>query len=603
LALHIPLSSSHSWNSLSRVERHKSTYLLLAVLGVAFWLRIWGISFGLPYDFTYDEVHEILRAFKLGAGEYDWQGFGKGGLYYLLFVEYGLLYIVWWITGHVDNTHEFALHYFQDPSMFYLLARLTVAVFGTLTCLVIFLIGREIYDLRVALGAAFIGATAYFHGLWSHYINVDIGMSLAIWASILAYLQYEKKEQLRWLIGAGALGGIAIAHKMPGGIVLLPLFMAIATRPTRQRSLYQMLKEASVILLVLLGTLTLVAPEWLINFHFGMLFGQFSRLFGGQGGVAINLDSSDFDNAVDLVTIMGEDRTQYFKLLLKDYNLVLTLSAILGIVYGLWQRHRWDIIWSVFSVVFLCIMLFADRGQAERYLLPIIPALWLLGSRIVAVVLGRYWWSTAAGLVCIIAIPLMALVRQNYVWTKPDTRVLAKEWIEANIPAGSKILMDGMRYRFVPSPPLNPDKNTVVHRIEEMQKAKRVSRGVSDKTLTLYSEAMARLQGPTYEIHSTEYGLNVEELPNYVQACFDYIITSSSISRKYTDQLNRTRFPKSAQFYEQLKTDSQFRAVYTVQPSLWLNDGPIITVYKVFSSCEVAPPHSSNQQRTSLLNK
>ena len=42
-------------------------YSLLTILGVALGLRLWGISFGLPYDFTPDEVHEIVRALKLGA--------------------------------------------------------------------------------------------------------------------------------------------------------------------------------------------------------------------------------------------------------------------------------------------------------------------------------------------------------------------------------------------------------------------------------------------------------------------------------------------------------------------------------------------------------
>jgi 4-amino-4-deoxy-L-arabinose transferase-like glycosyltransferase len=164
------------------------------MLGLALGLRVWGIGFGLPYDFTYDEVHEIVRAFKLGAGEYAWQGFSKGGLFYLLFVEYGLLYVVWRLTGRIADARDFALIYFQDPSVFYLAGRLTVALMGVATCLVVFLLARRVYDWRVGLGATAIGATAYYHGVWSHYINVDIGMTLALWASIWAYLWYEHNQ-------------------------------------------------------------------------------------------------------------------------------------------------------------------------------------------------------------------------------------------------------------------------------------------------------------------------------------------------------------------------------------------------------------------------
>jgi hypothetical protein len=91
---------------------------LLMIVGLALGLRVWGIRFGLPYDFTYDEIHEIVRAFKLGMGEYYWASIGKGGLYYFLFVEYGLMYVIWSMMGKVTSTHDFAMLYFQDASPF-----------------------------------------------------------------------------------------------------------------------------------------------------------------------------------------------------------------------------------------------------------------------------------------------------------------------------------------------------------------------------------------------------------------------------------------------------------------------------------------------------
>ena len=96
---------------------------------------------------------------------------------------------------------------------------------------------------------------------------------------------------------------------------------------------------------------------------------------------------------------------------------------------------------------------------------------------------------------------VMAVVYQDYMWTRPDTRLVAKEWIEANIPSGAKILVDGMRYRFVQSPPLNPDKSTVDHRVAQASEAGRLSRGISRQTLALYAKAMNQVKGPTYRLH------------------------------------------------------------------------------------------------------
>jgi hypothetical protein len=96
---------------------------------------------------------------------------------------------------------------------------------------------------------------------------------------------------------------------------------------------------------------------------------------------------------------------------------------------------------------------------------------------------------------------------------------------------------------------------------------------------------MYQVKGPTYRLHSTVWGLEVEELDYYVQTCFDYIITSSFNSERYVGEIYQKRFPKSARFYEQLKTDSRFQIVYSIAPVPWRRNGPIITVYKVLPSC------------------
>ena len=185
---------------------------------LAFALRLWGIDFGLPYELTYDEGKEIHRALKLGAGEYHWVFVGKGGLYYILFLEYGFLYLFWRIIGHVHDTRDFTMQIIRDPSMLFLLGRLTVAIMGALTCLVIFHVGKRVYDWRVGLGAALIGAAAFEHTMHGHTINVDIGMTLALWSSILAYLEYEVTGKSHWLVSAGLLAGVAVAFKLPGAI-------------------------------------------------------------------------------------------------------------------------------------------------------------------------------------------------------------------------------------------------------------------------------------------------------------------------------------------------------------------------------------------------
>jgi 4-amino-4-deoxy-L-arabinose transferase-like glycosyltransferase len=565
------------------------------MLGLAFALRVWGIGFGLPYEITYEqltyeETKEVHRAFKLAAGEYSWV-FGKGGLYYILFLEYAVFYVIWLALGWVNNTTEFALQALQDRTVFFLAGRLTVAMLGTLTCLVIFSLSKRLYDWRTALGTAFIGATAYFHTLFSSVINVDIGMTLALWASVLAYLKYERTQQRRWLIGAGVLGGISIAFKLPGAVILPLLFLAIGTCRDKWQYPRQMLKEAGIVLFALLVTLTIVAPEWTLSI--GRLHHNFSRLLGTTSPVAMKDELKD---VIDSITIYyTTDGVTYLERLFGPYNVVLTISAFVGVCLGLWNRHRWDIIWTVLIVVFIGVMWAADRSHAERYMLPIMPALWLLSSRAVAAMSKRHWIAMVAGLACVTVIPVAMLIRHDYEKTQSDTRVIAKEWIEANVPSGAKILMDGFRYRFIPSPPLQPSASTVTRQVTDvMEERSRVGRGVSRRALSLYTQAMQQVDGPTYELHSTVFGLQLQDLDYYVQACFDYVITSSIITKRFERKVNQERFPKIVRFYKQLQTDDRFRVVYEVAPVRWQSSGPTLTVYEVHSVCDTPPGRSQH---------
>jgi hypothetical protein len=555
-------------------------WLLIAILALALGLRLWGISFGLPYELTEDEGKEIIRALKLGAGEYHWE-FGKGGLYYILFVEYGFLYVFWWMMGHVDSTHEFALEVIRDPSMLFLLGRVTVAIMGALNCLVVFDIGRRLYGLRTGLIAAIIGAAAFEHAAHSHIINVDIGTTLAIWVSILAYVEYERRGDRRWLIGAGVLAGVALAFKIPGGIILPALFLAIGSRSENWHQPGRMFKEGGIVLLATFVTLSLLTPEWMLINPAGFVY-TFKK-FNAPA------DTLGVEKAIPFLTTRhGLEPYGYVQSLLRDHNLILTLTALIGLAVGFLQKQRWSIIWGVVIVLFVGIMSMSNRGQPERYLLPIMPCLWLLSSRAIVTIGARHTWLIVLGLASVVAVPLIALVRENSELTKPDTRIVAKEWIEANIPSGAKILMDGYRHRFTASPPLTPGTSVVIRQIAGVSNSSGSYRGISERTLALYAEAMKSVEGPRYDLHSTIWGLAVEDPRYYAERCFEYIITSSAITERFMREITRERFPKSAKFYEQLETHPYFRKIYSVGPIPWKRPGPLITVYEVIPSCKPA---------------
>jgi hypothetical protein len=565
---------------------------LYAILALAAVVRVWGIGFGLPYDgITYDgltieEIQEVHRALKLGAGEYS-DVFGKGGLYLVLFVEYGALFVVSWLFGWVESGRDFAVQALQDRTTLYMLGRVTVALMGVATCYVVYQLARRLYDQRTALVSATIGALAYYHGVFSAVINVDIGSALALWTSLLVYLRFEAMGKLRYLAGAGAVAAVAIAFKFPGAVALPLIGVALLSAPRGSAASGHLVRNCAVLGFAMLATLTVIAPEWMTSI--GNLV-RYNFLAAIQSAHAAAQDA-DLRADIKSITVMRPNwRPGYLMHLANEYNAALTAAALFAAVMGIVRRNRWDLILAGTVVVFIAVMSLSDRTQPERYLLPIVPALWILGGRGV-MELGRYRpWLPRMALIIVVAAPGLWLLRAAVEKSHSDTRILAKSWIETNVPSGARILMDGMRYRFSQSAPLNPDPETVREKVDRaVEEGGNFGRGVSEYALSIYEEAMVSVSGPKYELVSTVHGLQVRDVSYYAHECFDYIVTSSMVAGRFKPGAPaRDMFPDSARFYDSLETDTRVKLAHEEVAESWKKSGPTIRVYKLDGKCQAA---------------
>lgn len=562
--------------SLPRIGR--PGFLLAGLFLLALVLRLWAIDFGLPYDLTADEPHHIVQALKIGAGEGGplvrmWHTVGKSGLDTILFAEYALLFAFWWVTGRVDTPEDFALQYLVDPSAFYLAGRVTVAVLGASTCLLVFAAGRRMYGPRVGLGAAALAAVSYYHAAASHIINVHVPMTFALAASLAAFVAYEDTRRRRWLLLAGALSGAAIALAYTAAIGPLIVLAALLSAPGRPRS--GAVRDAA-----LFGTATLVlvavmSPDLLTQS--GQLLHNFVASAPASAGLSDPEDPpAELRGAIDSVTFLrAPEGLAYLAILIKRYNVALTAAVIAAIAIGVWRRERWTLILAGAVALAVAILSLSSRGASELYLFSSLPAMWLLAGRAAAA--GRTAAAVAVVL-AIAAIPFTFTIRDNVMLAQPDTRLVAKAWIEAHVPSGSKILMDGMRFRFLQSPPLNPDRETAARRLADLASSELE---LPRDLLPLYQVAAERIPEPRYNLHSTMYGLDVRELDYYVDGGFDYIVVSSLHQKRYVTEEAIQRYPVSARFYRDLETDRRFRAVYHIEAVPWQRNGPTLTVYKV----------------------
>ena len=117
---------------------------IFVIVALALFVRVWGISFGLPGLDHGDETEVVNHAVRFGSGDLNPHRFQYGSLVqYVLFFFYGLYYAIGRVLGHFSSIHQFAVHFVEDPTVFYLIARFLSAFLGAVTVYLTYLLGKR----------------------------------------------------------------------------------------------------------------------------------------------------------------------------------------------------------------------------------------------------------------------------------------------------------------------------------------------------------------------------------------------------------------------------------------------------------------------------
>jgi 4-amino-4-deoxy-L-arabinose transferase-like glycosyltransferase len=208
--------------------RQREFYGVVGIFTIALALRLWGITFGLPYEYHPDEPFLVRHALRFGTGDLNPHWFTYPSFFlYLLFFLYGLYFLVGFVLGIFHSPQDFATLYFLDPSAFYLIGRGAMAFIGALTVLVLYGAGRRLYGQRTGLLAAFFLTSTFLHVQNSHYISaVDISMTFFVLVSFYFLVRFWQEKKDSFYVLAGLFGGLAVANKYQAGLIVVPLTVA-----------------------------------------------------------------------------------------------------------------------------------------------------------------------------------------------------------------------------------------------------------------------------------------------------------------------------------------------------------------------------------------
>ncbi len=442
---HLPPGES-GWTSLLAVGRHRG---LGVILVIAFLLRVSGNLYDMPYRFHPDERHYLDRAAgMMNKGTLNPAYFQNPPLYsYAILLALYALFGVQSMTGEGKTTTEF-LTTLPRVVMFGTARGLT-ALAGTATCLLLYLLGRRYGGDLAGILAALFYAVAFLSVRDGHFAVNDIPMTGLVTLAFLFALRLLEGRRPRDLVFGGLSAGLAAATKYNGGIALLPLLLACALGSPRREA-------ASGA-----GRLRRLGVYWLL----GILSGVAGFLFGNPYAT---LDPNAFLSGF---TSQYHYREKAWRLGLAPVPLRMleTLVVELG----------WPLLLLVPLAAALCVARGGPRSKATllalsvvlslalyhssqglffaRFLLPCTPFIALISAWGIAAFREASpvsWarrpfllWAAAAVLV---ASPLTRSVYLDVILNRPDTRILAKEYLDRAAPAGSSVVLEMPPYYYIP---------------------------------------------------------------------------------------------------------------------------------------------------------
>jgi 4-amino-4-deoxy-L-arabinose transferase-like glycosyltransferase len=444
-------------------------WLLAAVLLAALGLRLWSIKYGLPWVYNRDEeFHFVPVAVRMFGGSFNPHYFeNPPALTYLLYAVFRLRF----------HAAGFRQAFAANPTDAYETARIVVAVVGTLSVAFVYWAGSRWFERRTGLLAAALTAVGFLPAFYGKFaLNDAVTLAPAAVALALMALGWERGRTRYW-VGAAAAIGVATAVKYTAGAMLLPLAIAIVLRAwdtagsvadgavadgdgdgvpgahpgggpsapiagAPRRTAGARIRAAAwpVIRIGVLAGIAFAIAFVVLNPYAVLDFSAFKHQVANQSATAGGSAK------------LGQSNTPgwlyYLWTMTWGLGWIPAVATFAGGVLLLrenWRRGLVLVIFPLFMFLFL-------GGQARhfgRWLMPAYPAIALLASygairAADRLGRGRRWaaWALPAVVVLMLAQGLASTIRVDAVLARNDTRLLARDWIHAQVPAGDGVVVE-----------------------------------------------------------------------------------------------------------------------------------------------------------------
>lgn len=439
-----------------------NTTLLIFIALLSFGLRIWGIQFGLPFAYHPDEQQYILPALGVVSGEFEPLAYYNPTLYpYFIGVVYALTYAGLRVFDAFPDFFDLNNGWSQSMQPWTMgiiyLARFTTAAVGLLTTLVVYQLGRRAYSRPTGVAAAVIFGFSFLPVREAHFAVSDAPVALGVAVTLYLCLRIVERGQWADYLVVGIALGLSAATKYSAALLVLPVGVAHLLSRRYWRWSQRMWQGWLLLITGVVAVISYAVASPYTFLHWDEFWADFSENLESArvGFQGLNLDPAG-------------GAIFYLKALIWGFGWPLFLLFLGSIAFALWRRRRADLLLVVFPVFGFWYMQRQEMYFA-RWLMPFLPPLAVLAGEVAHA--GVTWglslmrtkqarvtlpsllieWAAPIGLAALLTAPATyTALKANYLWSQPDTRTEALNWITENIPPGSSVATE------VLSPPWGP---------------------------------------------------------------------------------------------------------------------------------------------------
>jgi hypothetical protein len=320
------------------------------------------------------------------------------------------------------------------------IGRTLAAIASCMTIFFVYLIGLSLSSLLTASMAAWLVATSPLLVQYAHF-HVPESL-LTMWGVIILFisLQLFHKKNVWFCAGLGMLLGAAIATKITAAsLFVIPLMALLGSHRWGKTSLKKPLGYALYIGLSSMVTYLGISAITVINWQ------GFLDSFTFESTVATGAQPI-FYTFQFLHTL---PYLYHFRQFPTTMGIVPTILVVVGFLYvtiKAWRhRHHTLLLLTIWPLLY---MAYTGMWYAKfvRYFLPVYPFLYLTAALGVTDLIRRMghrrrWLNVILILTLVIgsALPGFAF---RAIYTRPQTRIAAYDWIMQHVPAGSVITTD-----------------------------------------------------------------------------------------------------------------------------------------------------------------